>query len=103
MQQVRKLGCKFALDDFGSGMSSYGYLKKLPVDFLKIDGEFVRDVVTDEVSLVMVRSINEIGHVMGKLTIAEYVENQQIATVLKVIGIDFAQGYEIEKPRPLME
>ena len=97
------MGCKFALDDFGSGMSSYGYLKKLPVDFLKIDGEFVRDVVTDEVSLAMVRSINEIGHVMGKLTIAEYVENQQIATVLKVIGIDFAQGYEIEKPRPLME
>lgn len=103
MQKVRELGCKFALDDFGSGMSSYGYLKKLPVDFLKIDGEFVRDIVTDEVSLAMVRSINEIGHVMGKRTIAEYVENQQIITVLKVIGIDYAQGYEIEKPRPLME
>lgn len=102
MEKVRALGCRFALDDFGSGMSSYGYLKKLPVDFLKIDGEFVRDIVTDEVSLAMVKSIHEIGHVMGKQTIAEYVEDQQIMTVLKVIGIDFAQGYEIEKPRPLV-
>jgi EAL domain-containing protein (putative c-di-GMP-specific phosphodiesterase class I) len=102
MEKVHALGCRFALDDFGSGMSSYGYLKKLPVDFLKIDGEFVRDIVTDEVSLAMVRSIHEIGHVMGKQTIAEYVEDRQILTVLKVIGIDFAQGNEIEKPRPLV-
>jgi len=102
MEKVRALGCKFALDDFGSGMSSYAYLKELPVDFLKIDGEFVRDIVTDEVSLAMVKSIHEIGRVMGKQTIAEYVEDQQIMTVLKVIGIDFVQGYEIEKPKPLV-
>jgi EAL domain-containing protein (putative c-di-GMP-specific phosphodiesterase class I) len=91
----------FALDDFGSGVSSYGYLKNLPVDFLKIDGEFVRDIVTNPVSLAMVKSINEIGHMMGKKTIAEYVEDQETVDFLKHIGVDFAQGYVFSKPVPV--
>lgn len=98
---LHETGCLFALDDFGSGMSSYGYLKNLPVNFLKIDGEFVRDMVNDDISRAMVRSIHEIGHLMGKQTIAEYVENQEIIEQLREIGVDFCQGYAIGKPAPL--
>ena len=101
MGALRDAGCLFALDDFGSGMSSYGYLKRLPVDFLKIDGEFVRDMVFDRISQAMVRSIHEIGHIMGKRTIAEYVENDEILEVLQQLGVDFAQGYAIHRPQAL--
>ncbi|MEJ1298942.1 MAG: EAL domain-containing protein [Candidatus Sedimenticola sp. (ex Thyasira tokunagai)] len=101
MERLHTTGCLFALDDFGSGMSSFGYLKNLPVDFLKIDGEFVRDMVSDDISRAMVRSINEIGQVMGKKTIAEYVENREIMAQLKVLGVDYAQGYAVHKPEPL--
>ena len=101
LDELHSLGCLFALDDFGSGVSSYGYLKNLPVDFLKIDGEFVRDIVTNPISLAMVKSINEIGHMMGKKTIAEYVEDQQTVDLLKQIGVDFAQGYFYSKPEPV--
>ena len=98
---MHKLGCLFALDDFGSGVSSYGYLKNLPVDFLKFDGEFVRDIATNPISLAMVKSINEIGHMMGKKTIAEYVEDQQTLDLLKEIGVDYAQGYFFSRPAPV--
>ena len=101
IEALRKEGCRFALDDFGSGMSSFGYLKHLPVDFLKIDGEFVRNIVSDKVDRAMVKSINEIGQLMGKYTVAEYVENEEILDLLKSIGVDYAQGYVIDKPSPL--
>ncbi|MCF6283179.1 MAG: EAL domain-containing protein [Candidatus Polarisedimenticolaceae bacterium] len=103
IEALRKEGCRFALDDFGSGMSSFGYLKNLPVDFLKIDGEFVRDIVNDEVDRAMVKSINEIGQLMGKYTVAEYVESEEILALLKSIGVDYVQGYAIDKPHPLKD
>jgi len=94
-------GCQFALDDFGSGLSSFAYLKQLEVDFLKIDGVFVKDVVDDPINLAMVKSINDIGKVMGKRTIAEFVENDEILNKLREVGVDYAQGYRIGRPKPL--
>ncbi len=84
---------QFSLDDFGSGLSSFAYLKNLPVDNLKIDGLFVKGIVEDELDLAMVKSINDIGHVMGKTTIAEFVENDEICELLRGIGVDYGQGY----------
>jgi len=103
INQLKERGCLFSLDDFGSGLSSFAYLKNLPVDFLKIDGLFVKDILDDKVDLAMVKSINEVGHVMGKQTIAEFVENEQIFNLLKELGVDYAQGYGIGKPVPLDE
>jgi diguanylate cyclase (GGDEF)-like protein/PAS domain S-box-containing protein len=103
MGKLKGLGCSFALDDFGSGLSSFGYLKTLPVDYLKIDGSFVRDVLDDPMSLAIVRSINEIGHVLGKLTVAEFVENDAVRARLVELGVDFAQGYCIGRPVPAHE
>jgi len=100
---LRGRGCLFSLDDFGSGLSSFGYLKNLPVDYLKIDGLFVKDILNDKVDLAMVKSINEVGHVMGKKTIAEFVENEAIFNLLNVLGVDYAQGYGISKPVLLTE
>ncbi len=100
---LKTLGCRFSLDDFGSGLSSFGYLKNLPVDYVKIDGDFVRDIMTDPIHLAMVRSINDIGHLMGKGTIAEFVESEAIKQELARVGIDFAQGYAVGKPRPLAQ
>jgi EAL domain-containing protein (putative c-di-GMP-specific phosphodiesterase class I) len=97
---LRALGCKFSLDDFGAGMSSFAYLKDLPVDFLKIDGGFVKNMLNDPIDGAMVEAINKIGHVMGKHTIAEFVENEDILAKLRAIGVDFAQGYGIAKPKP---
>ncbi|MCG8378969.1 MAG: EAL domain-containing protein [Proteobacteria bacterium] len=102
MNRLKELGCKFALDDFGSGLSSFAYLKNLPIDFLKIDGMFVRDIVQDKIACSMVKSINEIGQVMGMFTIAEWVENQDILDKLKEIGVDYVQGYHINHPQPLI-
>jgi len=95
---LRERNCLFSLDDFGSGLSSFAYLKNLPVDFLKIDGLFVKDILDDKVDLAMVKSINEVGHIMGKKTIAEFVENKQIFDLLSELGVDYAQGYGIGKP-----
>jgi diguanylate cyclase (GGDEF)-like protein len=101
IEVLRRIGCRFALDDFGSGLSSFAYLKSLPVDFLKIDGVFVKDIAEDPIDRELVRSINEIGHVMGKRTIAEFVESQEILTALNEIGVDYAQGFELGKPELL--
>ncbi len=98
---LRQLGCKLSLDDFGSGLSSFAYLRNLPVDVLKIDGQFVRDIATDAVSLAMVKSIHEIGCLMGKQTVAEFVENPAILDVLRGFGVHYAQGYAVGFPVPL--
>ncbi len=98
---LKQEGCHFAMDDFGSGLSSFGYLKNLPVDYLKIDGMFVRDIVDDPIDFAMVKSINDIGHVMGMKTIAEFVENNAIKNMLGSIHVDYAQGYGLGKPQPL--
>jgi EAL domain-containing protein (putative c-di-GMP-specific phosphodiesterase class I) len=103
MRAMKYLGCQFALDDFGSGLSSFGYLKKLPVDYLKIDGMFVKDVLDDPVDDALVKAIHEIGHVLGKQTIAEFVENDGIRDRIKAIGIDYGQGYGLARPMPLPE
>ncbi len=101
IRELKKLGCRFALDDFGSGLSSFTYLKNLSVDYLKIDGSFVREINDNPIDYVMVKAINEVGHAMGITTIAEFVENEEILKTLRTIGVDFAQGYGIDKPSPL--
>lgn len=100
---LRNKGCFFSLDDFGSGLSSFAYLKNLPVDFLKIDGLFVKDILEDQIDWTMVKAINEVGQVMNKKTIAEFVENQHILNLLKELGVNYAQGYGIAKPVPVGE
>jgi len=101
MNVLKKLGCSFALDDFGSGLSSFSYLNSLPVDYLKIDGAFVMDIDKDPMHYAMVKSINEVGQVMGIKTIAEYAASESIIKTLKEIGVDNAQGYAIARPVPL--
>ncbi len=103
MNHLKEFGCKFSLDDFGSGLSSFAYLKNLPVDFLKIDGFFVKDIEHDSMDLAMVKSINDIGHVLGKKTIAEFVESEEILNTLNELKVDYAQGYFTGKPRPILE
>ncbi|OYY95245.1 MAG: hypothetical protein B7Y41_01680 [Hydrogenophilales bacterium 28-61-23] len=101
IRDLKAWGFRFSLDDFGSGMSSFTYLKNLPVDFLKIDGAFVRDIVSDPIDRAFVETINRIGQVMGMETIAEFVESDEILRELMRIGVDYAQGYGIAKPVPL--
>jgi len=98
---LKGIGCKFSLDDFGSGMSSLQYLKHLPVDYLKIDGSYVRDLVHEPIDRAMVEAVNQIGHAMGVKTIAECVEDRATLEALAVIGVDFAQGYGIARPAPI--
>lgn len=103
IEHIKSLNCKFALDDFGSGFSSLGYLKNLPVDYLKIDGLFVRNILKDPVDRAMVRCITEVAKAVGKQTIAEYVESSATLATLNKLQVDYAQGYAISPPRPLDE
>ena len=98
---LRTLGCRFSLDDFGSGLSSFGYLRSLPVDYLKIDGVFIRDIAHNEINRAMVKAINEVGHVMGIRTIAELVEDASTLDTVRALGIDYAQGYAVGQVRQL--
>ena len=100
---LKRAGCKFALDDFGSGLSSYAYIQKLPVDYIKIDGMFIRNIATSPQDQALVKSINELAHFMGMKTVAEFVENHDILKVLRNIGVDHSQGFGIKKPTLLEE
>ena len=103
IKRLKQLGCSFALDDFGSGLSSFSYLKQLPVDYLKIDGQFVRDMMTDSIDYALVEAINRVGHVMGVATIAECVEEERVLAKLEEIGVDYAQGFFLDRPKPWIE
>lgn len=103
IHRLQKHGCRFALDDFGSGLSSFSYLKGLPVDLVKIDGSFVRDIASDSVSLAMVQSLVSIAQAMGKTVVAEYVESEKILEQLREMNVDYAQGFHIRTPFPLEE
>ncbi len=100
MQALKDLGCRILLDDFGSGLSSFGYLKNLPFDYLKIDGQFVRDILTDPLDGVMVRMCRELAQVLGVKTVAEFIESEEILEAVKAVGIDYGQGYHLGRPRP---
>ena len=101
MKELKTHGCRFALDDFGRGLSSFAYLRTLPVDFLKIDGFFVRNVASNPIDFAMVKSINEVGHVMEKKTVAEYADDAATLAALAEIGVDYVQGYGVMEPLPL--
>ncbi len=101
MHSLRELGCRFSLDDFGSGLSSFGYLSNLEVDYIKIDGHFIKNILVDPLSRSVVDAINRIGHVMGIGTIAEFVESEAIAAALEMLGVDYVQGFGIHRPEPL--
>ena len=101
IRELKSLGCRFALDDFGNSLSSLAYLKRLPVDYVKIDGVFLKEIETDPVDFEMVKSLNKIGQVMGKKTIAEAVESASVLELLRKIGVDYAQGYELGMPQPI--
>jgi EAL domain-containing protein (putative c-di-GMP-specific phosphodiesterase class I) len=101
MRDLKAMGFAFALDDFGIGTSSLAYLKTLPVDYLKIDGSFVRNIVNDPVDRAMAATINRVGHIMGLQTVGEFAESAEIIGELKSLGVDFAQGYGVQRPQAL--
>ncbi len=103
IHNLKSLGCKFALDDFGAGFSSFTYLRELPVDHLKIDGSFIRNLDQDPINQALVRAIHEMARALGKQTIAEFVENEAILNLLREIGVDYAQGYHLGRPGPNLE
>jgi EAL domain-containing protein (putative c-di-GMP-specific phosphodiesterase class I) len=103
IRELHAMGCRFALDDFGSGLSSFAYLKNLPVDYLKIDGSFVRDLRDDLFNRTLVSNINEIGHLLGKQTVAECAEDAETIAILADLGVDYAQGFGVARPQPLEE
>ena len=92
------IDCRFSLDDFGAGQSSYAYLKRLPVDFIKVDGAFIRNITEDDVDYALVKSITEMGHFLNKKIVAEFVSDEEILEVVKDIGVDYVQGYYLGKP-----
>jgi EAL domain-containing protein (putative c-di-GMP-specific phosphodiesterase class I) len=103
MDELRRLGCRFVLDDFGSGLSSFTYLRTLPVQYLKIDGALVRHAAEDPIQREMVEAIHRVGVAMSALTIGESVESEEVLDVLRNCGVHFGQGYHLGRPRPLEE
>ena len=103
LSQLSELGCEISLDDFGSGLSSLMYLKALQADYLKIDGNFIKDIITDDVNSIFVKSTIDIAHLSGIKTIAEYVETDEIRKIVQSLGADYAQGFGIGVPAPLFE
>ncbi|WP_242637522.1 EAL domain-containing protein [Desulfobacter hydrogenophilus] len=103
INKCNEIGVQFALDDFGTGVSSFSSLKNMPVDYLKIDGSFVKNIEQDDIDRAMTETINRIGHLLGKKTIAEFAENKAIIEILNDIGVDFAQGYGVCWPTPLIK
>ena len=99
--QLRGKGCRFSLDDFGSGLSSFTYLRNLAIDSIKIDGSFIKDLVTDPIAHAIVRSINQVAHDMGLMTVAEFVDDKKALSVLQTIGVDYVQGFAIHIPEPI--
>ena len=99
--EMKGRGCRFALDDFGSGVSSFSYLKSLPVDYLKIDGSFVQNILTDSADLAIVAAITQVGRTMGTRTIAECAETEAIVNQLEELGVDYAQGFALGYPIPI--
>jgi EAL domain-containing protein (putative c-di-GMP-specific phosphodiesterase class I) len=102
ISELSELGCRFALDDFGSGYCSFSHLKRLPVDYIKIDGQFVKDVLNDPMDIAIIRSITNIAHSLGKETIAEFVESAETLRLLKDCGVDYVQGFYISQPKPVL-
>ena len=101
IEKLNNLGCHFSIDDFGTGFSTFNYLKQLPAQHVKIDGSFVRDMLNDPIDLALVKAINDISSSLDKLSVAEYVENKEIFYALKEIGVDYGQGYFIARPIPI--
>ncbi|HZX80873.1 MAG TPA: EAL domain-containing protein [Lysobacter sp.] len=102
MGELRRAGCRISLDDFGVGMSSFGYLKNLPIDIIKIDGSFVQDLVSDTMSQAIVRAVTDIGHQRGLQVVAEWVDSEAILRALREVGVDHAQGFALHRPEPVV-
>ncbi|MGB5570645.1 MAG: EAL domain-containing protein, partial [Sedimenticolaceae bacterium] len=102
MREIKALGCRFALDDFGSGFSSFAYLKQLPGDIVKIDGAFIQNLATSAEDQLFVKALTDVARGLGKITVAEFVENEETLRLLDRFGVDFAQGYHIGRPGPEM-
>jgi len=102
VQQLRQMGCRFALDDFGSGFNSYAHLKQFPVDTVKIDGSFIVNLANDQIDQKLVRSMADISRRLGKKTVAEFVEDLETLKLLEGLGVDYAQGFFIGRPDPAM-
>ena len=102
MREIKALGCRFALDDFGSGFSSFAYLRQLPVDIVKIDGGFIQNLASSAEDQLFVKALTDVAKGLGKITVAEFVENAETLTLLEKFGVDYAQGYHIGRPAPQM-
>ena len=100
IEKLNQLGCSFSIDDFGTGFSTFSYLKQLPASQVKIDGSFVKDMITDPIDLALVNAIKDISHSLNKTCVAEFVENKETFDSLREIGVDYAQGYYISRPIP---
>lgn len=103
IRRLTEMGCEFSVDDFGTGFSTFAYLKELPANSVKIDGSFVKDMLNDPIDLALVKAIKDVAHSLDKYSVAEFVENGDILAKLQEIGVDYAQGYHISKPLPIEE
>ena len=103
VNEFKNIGCKFSIDDFGTGLASHSYLRDLPVDFVKIDGTFIQNIHTNPKDFAMAKSINDLAHFLGQETIAEFAENDEVIEKIREIGVDYIQGWGVGRPAPLSE